>query len=414
MDDITLKKFKLFSEFTQNQLEYIKANSKLIKVPPQKILLAFNSINEHVFFLLKGELKLIATDGKEELISASSASATNPIARIRPCQYQVSTHTEVALYVSTEIILQKAHDLAQDKEFIVEDPAIQVDYMAAHNNKDKQILFDILSLLHTDQLILPSLPDIALKIRHAVENEDSDASQICKIINMDQSIVTKILKTANSAMYNVSGNKIISTKDAFLRIGTKSLVHLVLSYSMKEVFSTNSVFLKKKMKQVWQHSVSVAAISCILTRLTSTLDPEKALLAGLLHNIGAVAIINNLEDYPTIIDNEEKLDMAIYELQSEVGESILSKWEFPEELISVAKHSTNWLNEDNDECEYSHIINIAQLHAYIGTTHQFALPKIDEIPAFNILSLGQLTPELSMQIIKKSEEEINQTIALFD
>ncbi|MFK5894939.1 MAG: HDOD domain-containing protein [Pseudomonadota bacterium] len=408
-----LQKFNLFSDFTELQCAYIKENAKKLDVPANKILLKLGAEHTNIFLLLEGELKLRATDGKEGIIAADSSSAKNSIAQLRPSRYQVSTLTEVKIIVLSEDILNQAIAMEDAEE--IEIDAISVDEMDNHNEAYDTILFDILSLLHTDKLILPSLPDIALKIRHTVENEDSDADEITKIINMDQSIVTKILKTANSVIYNTSGKKIESVKAAYLRIGSKKLVNLVLSYAMKELFNSDSALIKTKMKEVWQQSVKVAAISSILARLTPGFDPEKALLAGLLHNIGSVAVLNNLGDqHQSMMDSPEIMDNVLYGLQSEVGQTLLEKWEFPDDLVDVVKHSTDWYRDENEDADYSDIINIAQLHAYIGTHLQEKLPNIDETPAFKKLALGQLTPELSLQVLEKSQEDINQTIALFN
>jgi HD-like signal output (HDOD) protein len=407
-----LQQFKIFSEFSEIQLLYIKEKAKQLTVPKNKVLLKLGADHSNIFLLLQGELKLTATDGKVGFITAETNSSKNSIAQLRPSRYQVISLTEVEIIVLSEDILHSAIDLDNAEEIEIE--AISVDDSESEVEDYDQVLFGILSLLHTEQLVLPSLPDIALKIRTAIENEDSDADDITKIIKMDQSIVAKILKTASSAMYNTSGKQIESCKAAYMRIGAKKIANLVLSYAMKELFDSDSASQKKKMQDVWQHSVKVAAISSILARLTPGFDPEKALLAGLLHNIGAVAVINNLGENAFIIDDDELFNKVLLKLQPEVGETLLTKWEFPSDLIDVVKHSTDWFRDEQENASYSDIINIAQLHAYIGTPLQEKLPNIDEIPAFNKMALGQLTPEMSLQVLDKSQEEINSTIALFN
>jgi len=408
----TLQQLNLFTDFTDLQFDYLKKNAKQFLVPPRKILLKLGAEHTNIFLLLEGELKLTATDGKESTISSDSSSAKNPIAQLRPSRYQVSSSTEVKIIVLSEDVLNQAVAMEEAEE--IEIGAISVDEMDDHNEDYDKILFDILSLLHTDKLILPSLPDIALKIRHAAESDDCDADTIADIINMDQSIVAKILKTANSVMYNTSGKKIESCKTAYMRMGSKTVVNLVISFAMKELFNSDSPIIKSKMKSVWQHSVKVAAISSVLARLTPGFDSEKALLAGLLHNIGSVAVLNNLGDNQATVEDPELMDNILFALQSEVGETLLIKWGFPEDIINVVKHSTDWEYDEDEAANYSDIINIAQLHAYIGTCFQQRLPNIDEVPAFHKLALGQLTPDLSLQVLEKSQDDINDTIARFN
>ena len=405
-----LKRFNLFSNFTDQQYAHINKYGKQVVVPAGKVILKLDSKLDNIFLLLEGELKLTAEDDKKVIISDDCRSANNPIAGIRPSRYKVISHTESRLLLLSKKILDQAIALEEE----IEHGVISVESLDNHDAGYDLILFNILSLLHTEQLILPSLPDIALKVRHAVENEDSNVHDIIKIINMDQSIVTKIIKTANSAMYNTSGKNIESTKAAFLRIGTKKLLNLVLSYSLKELFKSDSSALKSKMKEVWQHSVKVAAISSIISRVSSLLDPEKALLAGLLHNIGAVALLNNLQHEPSLYEDENQLENMLFDLQSEIGESILSQWKFPDELINAAKYSNNWYHSSGEDFDYSDIVKIAQAHAFIGTGTHIKLPAMEEMPAFKKLPDGVLTPKLSLQILKKSESDINQIISLFN
>ncbi len=408
-----IKIFKLFTDFSDVQCDYIIKNSKEFNVPENKTLLKIGTDHTHYFMLLEGKIKLTATDGKESVISADTPNAKNPIAQLRPSRYHVSTLTDVKIMALSEENYNNAVALSETEE--VELKNISVEDIGSINKQPyNKIFFDILCLLHTDQLKLPSLPDIALKIRHAVENEKNTTNKIIKIINMDQSIVTKILKTANSALYHTSGKKIESVKTAFIRIGSKKLINLVHSYALKELFNSNSSLLKAKMNEIWKHSVKVAAISYILARMTPGFDPEKALLAGLLHNIGSVVILNNLGDNQPLNEDPELITYILDSLQAEAGRCLLEKWKFPNDLIEVAEHSSNWYRDEKESPVYSDIINIAQLHSYIGTPLQKKFPRVDEVPAFKKLASGQLTPELSLQLIEQSQTEIDQTIALFN
>ncbi len=360
-------------------------------------------------------------DGKEQIITADCYSAKNPIAQLRPSHYRVFTLTEVKIIVFSQAILDHVLSMGEPEEidvddFIVEESKYGHAYVEdnVHQKTYDKVFFDLLSLLHTNKLDLPSLPDVALKIRRAIEDENSDADEVVKIINMDQSLVIKILQTANSVIYNTSGKRIESSKVACTRIGSEKLSNIVMSHSMKSLFKTDVDVLKSKMKSAWQRSIKIAAISSVLARLTPGFDPEKALLAGLLINIGSVAVLNNLGNSPEVIKDQKLLDSIVFDLQSEVGEALLVKWDFPEELIEVVKHSTDWFKDDSEKPDYSDIINIAQLHAYLGSSFQDKLPKINEVPAFNKLALGKLSPEMSLQILDKSQEEIEQISALFD
>ena len=410
----TLKRFSLFSDFSDDQFIYIKKNAKQMLIPAQKFLLKRGSEQKSIFLLLKGVLKLTAKDGGQIIITAGSQQAANAIARIRPCLYDVSSLTQIKIIVLSDEAFKIAVSM---KKTETADADIEKASFANSQPKRKitqdQIITNITHLLYNDLLVLPSMPDIAIKTRKAIEDKNSNLNDVIKIINMNPSIAIKIINTANSVLYNSSGVKIDNSKMACTRLGNKMVMNLVLSYAMKGIFKTNSPLYKKKMNDMWHYSVKVAAVSSILARITPGFDLEKALLCGLLHNIGSVVILNYLTEEQITIEDPEILNNVLSSLQAEVGKTLLSKWGFPDDLVEAVEHSSNLFYNENSDRNYIDIVNIAQIHASIGTPQQKNMPVINQIPAFNKLALGQLTPELSIKILHKSQADIDRTIALF-
>jgi len=408
----SLKQFEAFSNLSDKQYLFIKQNASLLKVPANKLILKLGAEHRNLFVLLQGKLKICDQNDHEDVLSAGSEAARSIIARIRPSLYRVSSLTDVKIITFSEDILNKVLSLeSADGETTTEkahgNPALQGKII------QNKILADIGYQLKNELLVLPSMPDIAFKIRTAIEDEDSDINDVIKIINMDPPSVALLVNTANSVLYNPSGGKIENCKAACMRLGGKMIMNLVLSHATKELFKSDSTALNKKMSEMWQHSVRVAAISSVLARLTPGFDHEKALLAGLLHNIGSVAILNYLSREKILIEDSDSLHDLLFSIQAEVGEKLLKKWDFSHDLIEIVSHSTNLFYTENEQPNYIDIINIAQVHAYIGTPYQDRMPTIDQLPAYKKLALGQLTPELSIKVLVKSQDEIDQTIALF-
>jgi len=115
-----------------------------------------------------------------------------------------------------------------------------------------------------------------------------------------------------------------------------------------------------------------------------------------------------IEEQPDI------LNRLLFDLQGEIGASLLSAWEFDPEIIEMCRYTNKWDEEpETGNADYSYIINLAQYHAYIGSPYQQLLPPIDSIPSYRKFFEGKLTPEISMKIIAKSQKEIQQTISEF-
>ena len=136
-----LKKFSLFSNFTDQQYASINEYGKQIVVPAGKVILKLDSKLDNIFLLLEGKLELTAEDDKKVIISADSRSANNPIASIRPSRYQVISQTESRLLLISKEILDQAIALEEG----IEPGAITLD---EHDAEYDVLLFNILSLLH--------------------------------------------------------------------------------------------------------------------------------------------------------------------------------------------------------------------------------------------------------------------------
>jgi HD-like signal output (HDOD) protein len=199
---------------------------------------------------------------------------------------------------------------------------------------------------------------------------------------------------------------------AIVRLGADSTHKLVLTFALRELFNTRSKILKKRMHSLWLHSVKVSAVSYILAKITQQFNPEHALLAGLLHDIGNVAILSYAEGFPEVANDEEKLQRIMSDLCGRIGSVILRNWGFIEDLITVTLEAENWFRKKEGEADYADLVIVAQLHSYIGTPQMTQLPTLDKVSALQRLDIGELTPKLSLKILDKAEEKIAHAEAM--
>lgn len=388
-------------------------------IPGEKII-ELGDTSEFGYFLVTGSLSLNAADGGVRTIEADSDSAKNQIAQLIPRRYQVVAVTNVEYLKIPNNLLATFHKRPDDENgsIVLSDTDGSTVADESVNAKDSEYAFEneisyqLYQELKNDSLVLPSLPDVAVRVGRALKDETSDAHQIAEIAQTDPAIAAKLVKAANSAMYGGS-NKVDSCTAAVIRLGTELTHKLVMTFAVKELFNTSSPLLKRRMKKLWNHSVKVAAISHVLAKKLGKFDAEHALLAGLVHDIGVLAILNYALDFPEAQENKQILDSTIKSLRGEIGSLILRDWGFPEGLPEVAADAENWMRSpDTSRPDYSDVVIIAQLHSYIGAEGMGHLPAIDEVPAFKRLKLSQLTPKLSLKLLDEAKEEIAEARAL--
>ncbi|MES9856944.1 MAG: HDOD domain-containing protein [Sedimenticola sp.] len=370
-------------------------------------ILQRGSNDDYTLLLLEGELELTAADGKKNHIHAGDASSVNPIARLRPRRYEVSAQTNISILRIDNTLLQ---DLPARVNTGYE---VSGDATEEATEYENELTSRFLEDLEHDEVTLPSLPEVAMRIGQAINDEQNDAEQIASLIQTDPVITAKLIKAANSALYG-SRTPVDSCVGSIVRLGNNLTHKLVLTYTLRDLFRSRSVLLQKRMKASWKHSTRVAAICSVLARITKRFDPDHAMLAGLMHDIGVVAVLNYIEGYHDEELQQATIDHAIDNLRAQTGGMILRKWGFATDFIVTALEAEEWMRDKGPEPDYCDLVIISQLHSMVGSDRAHSLPAIDQVPALRRLKLSGLTPHMSLGILEQAEDQITQKEALLN
>lgn len=261
------------------------------------------------------------------------------------------------------------------------------------------------------KLTVPSLPDVSLKLRAAVQQEIG-IQEAVKIINLDSIIASKLIQLVNSPLYR-GVNPISSCLDAVSRLGLTTTKNLVTSISMQNIFNSSNKQLNDKMHLLWKQSIHVSSISHTLASITKIVNPDEALLAGLIHNIGSLPIIIFADTLSTDDYTDNELNQTIFALQGLLGNIILEKWKFPDLLRQIPVHAENWFYTNDKELDLSDIVLLAKFHSFLGTPQMKNLPPIHTLPAFQKLGSNALTPDMSLQTLQDAKQQISDAMSLF-
>jgi len=277
--------------------------------------------------------------------------------------------------------------------------------------EENEAFAQLRTYFRTQHAELPSLPDLALKIGKAIDDPNNANEDIARLIQLDPSLSARLISVVNSAAFG-GFNRITSINQASARLGRNKVRSLVYSCLLKSIFNTSSTPLKRHMEALWQHSVHVAALAFVLGRETPGIDAEQALLAGLIHDIGSVAVIGGINRFPVLARRQEVIDYAIASLRIEVGVHILRHWRLGDEFGDVITDAENWQRVGSAIPDNTDVVILSQLHALIGSAGQGRLPRIDEVPAFHKLARGQLTPRHSLSILDEADADVREVRAL--
>jgi HD-like signal output (HDOD) protein len=253
-------------------------------------------------------------------------------------------------------------------------------------SNEQEFLDYLLDEIKTNRVVLPSLPEVAIKVRDAVDRSDLSAAKLAALIAEDAALAARLIQVANSPLYR-GRTAITSLQMAVTRLGYNAVRTLLMSLAMQQIFQPTSPLLDRYFHAIWQTSVEVAAISRALAVLCPHLNVEHALLAGLIHQIGKLPILTLAEQTPILAHDQIRLDHLLEALHPQIGEVILRNWNFPQTLIEVVTEYLQWQRQPNSElADYVDVVQVAYLEHLVRSGQ--ALPvDLSQVNAFARLGL---------------------------
>ena len=267
---------------------------------------------------------------------------------------------------------------------------------------EASLLARIFPALQSGEIKLPSMPDVAVRVRLLAQDEGTGISEIAKVVQADPAIATRLIQAANSAAYR--GAKPVDTiREAITRLGLKRSANLALGLAMHSAFSSRVPMIAAQMRKNWELSVQISASAYVIARHTRLMDPERALLGGLVHRIGAVPILQYAQD---LAADETEIEQALQRYTPLFSGILLKHWEFDPEFVTAAEESGQWQRDPGPRPDLCDIIHVARLYANLRSDTPEPLPEPAQVPGFGKLGLGDPDSARALQVLEEAAEEI--------
>ncbi len=395
-DLTTLRRLRPLQQFSDDQLQSLANQLSVQHARNQEILIELGCSDDFSLFILQGEISMKARDGAVKRLGVDAQEALNPVAQLRPSMFEVRAEGPVVYLRIAKSFLNK---FARQTESDDEDISVHViETDSSMNPLTIHLYQDLLQ----DNISLPSLPTVALKIQQVFKDDSADADKLTRVLLTDPAISGKLIKVANSPVYQgVAATQTLQA--AIVRLGMQTTCQQVMAYAVNELFKSQSPKIAQCMESVAAHSRKVAAISRILAKSTGLFDPEQAMLAGLIHDLGVIVIVEYVQKHSDNIHEPDMIDRAITTLRPQITGMLMKKWNFSEDMVTVAEESEDWFRNPSDDVDLCDLVLVAQFHSLMGSAEMQNIPPISKIPAMTKLNMG---PQESIDLVRQSNKEI--------
>ncbi len=191
-----------------------------------------------------------------------------------------------------------------------------------------------------------TLPSIVFQLQELLFNETSTAVEIAELIGLDPALTARILRLANSSFYSFP-SQIDTVSRAVTIVGTTEIYNLALATAAVSSFrGVNSTIIN--MPNFWKHSIYTGLVAKNLLNQTGIRNSEYIFVAGLLHNIGLLVLV---EQYPDAVNqiNARSEQLPSWEREQEILQftyadssyQLLADWNLPLTIIRPVLHQHN-------------------------------------------------------------------------
>ncbi|WP_046006876.1 HDOD domain-containing protein [Pseudoalteromonas rubra] len=211
---------------------------------------------------------------------------------------------------------------------------------------ENALLTILIDKINNDTLVLPTLPEVAVRVRQAADDPEVNLLHMAEVISHDPALAARMIKVANSAFLGRTV-KVNTLNQAVTRIGLRQVKNVATAMAMEQLFVSQNKLIKTYMDKAWQKTLKVAcqAITTMDFYLRvnkhTSLNKDTITLASLVFNIGVLPILTEAEHHPEVFANPSFLAHAIQKLGGRIGGAIMREWGFTEEFVEVAE---SWAN----------------------------------------------------------------------
>jgi HD-like signal output (HDOD) protein len=219
---------------------------------------------------------------------------------------------------------------------------ITQDKTGAALDKYRFALFQEVAEGMTNDAVFPTGFDVVLRLRRILQDPNYSLDQLAKVVGTEPVVSLRLVNLANSAAYR-RGNPIRTVKDAVGRLGVNSVRSIAMSVVMAELLNSKGMSIYGQVTQsLWEHSLRTACASQVISRRLTRVNPDEAMLAGLVHDVGVFYLLYRFANHEELLQRPDSSIHLAARWHEAIGHHLLMVMGVPDEVAEAClDHDSN-------------------------------------------------------------------------
>jgi HD-like signal output (HDOD) protein len=215
--------------------------------------------------------------------------------------------------------------------------------------------------LSSGKVELPSFPDIAIKVRKVLANDNVNLDMVLRVVGSEPTLAARLLQIANSAALS-NGTPVHDLRNAVQRMGLNMVRSASIAFAMSQMKKAHDLRgLEVPMAALWQRCTAVAAMAHVVARRLTKVNPDTALLAGLLHGVGELYILTRANRHPALFADRPIYDTIVRDWHVSVAQALLENWEIAEDIVRAVSEFEDLDRRHTGPADLSDVLTVAHL-----------------------------------------------------
>src|SRR5262245_14933611 len=258
--------------------------------------------------------------------------------------------------------------------------------------------------LSAGKVQLAGFPDIAARVQHVLADENVTTDRVVKVIGAEPVLAAQLLQISNSVALNPSGRHIADLKTAVARVGLNTVRTATIAFAVRQLRAAEELKpVAKQLGALWERNVLVASLCYVLARRRSRVNPDTALLTGLLHGVGRLYIMTRAVRHPALFANPSSYQLIERDWHLSIGTALLANWGIASEIVVAVRDSEDYAREPREAASLTDVLVAANMIAIHSEQPEFLEARLATVRAIAKL---ELTREICETLVRESAEEI--------